>query len=172
MLTTIAHGLSLLGSGYVIFPLAAVSCAVLYRWGAGTNALLVALSTAGGVLIATVDKVLVGRQRPPVHHLELVSGLSFPSGHATQATAFFLALLSAARLSRRPPAVAAIAGVTAGVLILGIAVSRVYVGVHYPSDVAAGVLLGGAWTAVVTALLRRNAFAPHRPEVGRGQEAK
>ncbi len=155
LLTAIAHGLSLMGSGYVIFPLTAACCALIYRRGEGANALMIALSTSGGVLIANLDKLLVGRPRPVVHHLEGVTGLSFPSGHATQATAFYLALLIAARLSKGPPAVAVIAGVTAGALILGIAVSRVYLGVHYPSDVAAGVLLGAAWTVVVAALLRR-----------------
>jgi undecaprenyl-diphosphatase len=172
LLTAIAHGLSLMGSGYVIFPLAAACSALLYRGGQGTNALVIALSTTGGVLIANLDKVLVGRPRPMVHHLELVNSSSFPSGHATQATAFYLALLIAALPSKRPPVVAVIAGVTAGVLILGIALSRVYLGVHYPSDVAAGALLGAAWTVVVAALLRRDAFAARRPEGGSHEEAK
>ncbi len=131
----------------------------LYRRGAGTNALAIALSTAGGVLIANVDKLLVGRPRPTVHHLELVRSSSFPSGHATQATAFYLALLIALRLRKPPLVVAVTAAVAAGVLILGIALSRVYLGVHYPSDVAAGVLLGAAWTLVVAALLCRDATA-------------
>jgi hypothetical protein len=63
LITVIAHGLSLVGSAYVIFPLAAACCAVLYRRGAGTNALAIALSTAGGVLIANTQ--VDARQRDP-----------------------------------------------------------------------------------------------------------
>jgi membrane-associated phospholipid phosphatase len=159
LLTVIAHALSLAGSGYVIVPLAAACCAVAYRRGAATNAVAIALSTTGGVLIANVDKLLVGRPRPTAPHLEMVSSSSFPSGHATQATAFYLAVLIALRLRKPPPVVAVTAAVTAGVLILGIALSRVYLGVHYPSDVAAGVLLGAAWTLLVAALLRRDVTA-------------
>jgi membrane-associated phospholipid phosphatase len=166
LLTVIAHGLSFVGSGFVIFPLAAAGCAVFFRRGERRNAFAIALSAGGGVLISNVDKLLVGRPRPTVHHLELVRSSSFPSGHAAQATAFYLALLIALRLKRRLPVVALTAQLTAAVLILGIALSRVYLGVHYPSDVAAGVLLGAAWVLVVATLLRQGAPLADWPEAG------
>lgn len=67
------------------------------------------------------------------------SDFSFPSDHATAVGAVAVGLL----LSRRP------LGVVAAALAVGMAVTRVYVGAHYPSDVAAGLVVGGVTAAVV-----------------------
>jgi undecaprenyl-diphosphatase len=99
-----------------------------------------------------------------VHHLEHVASASFPSGHTTQATAFYLALLIiflASKPSRRGAVAAAIA--TIGV-VLGIVFSRVYLGVHYPSDTAAGVLLGASWSLLACSfLVRGSVHSMRRP---------
>ena len=63
--TTMAHALSLIGSGYVVFPLTLVGCAILYLVGRSQRSLAVGLSMLGAVVIANVDKFLVGRPRPP-----------------------------------------------------------------------------------------------------------
>jgi undecaprenyl-diphosphatase len=150
-LTAVARALSLVGSGYVVFPLTLVAAAALFATGRRAAAAALGLSTLGAVVIANIDKLLVGRPRPPVHHLEVVSTASFPSGHASQSTALFLGLalvLLAARASRL---CAALAGGGAAVLVFAIAFSRIYLGVHYPTDVAGGILLAGAWTGVVAA---------------------
>jgi membrane-associated phospholipid phosphatase len=140
--TTVAHVLSWIGSGYVVFPLTLVCCAILYLGGRRWRSLAVGLSTLGAVVIADLDKLLVGRPRPPVHHLEKVMSGSFPSGHSAHSAAFVTALLLALFAACRP-AWLKIAAATAGsLLVLGIAASRVYLGVHYPSDVVFGVLLG------------------------------
>jgi membrane-associated phospholipid phosphatase len=143
-LTAAAHALSFIGSGYVVLPLAVVITVLLYLRGRRHDAWAIALGVAGAVVLSALVKILVDRSRPPVHHLEAVSSGSFPSGHATQSTAFLLAVLLAwlARAPRRrhPGAVA-----VAGLLVVAIAFSRVYLGVHYPTDVVAGILLGGAW---------------------------
>jgi undecaprenyl-diphosphatase len=162
-LTAFAHVLSFVGSGYVVFPLALVCCVAFYRrgWPAATIAL--ALSTLGGVVMANVDKLLVGRARPPVHHLEHVASMSFPSGHATQATAFYVALLLIFLASGRSRQMAPAAVLGMVLLIGGIAASRVYLGVHYPSDTIAGILLGAAWSALTcTLMLRRERAQPPR----------
>jgi membrane-associated phospholipid phosphatase len=152
-LVVLAHDLSWLGRGYVIVPLALVCCAALYRRGRRSSALAVAASVVGAFAISSLDKLLVGRPRPPVEHLETVTTASFPSGHATEVSAFLLALLIAFLLTkpRRPGVLAAaIATVT---LISGVALSRVYLGVHYPSDVLGGVLIGSAWSVIAARLL-------------------
>ena len=92
-LTAIAHVLSAFGSGYVVAPLAVVVAVLLFARGRRTAALAIAVSTLGAAAISTSDKLLVGRPRPPVEHLEAVSTASFPSGHTTTAAAFYLALL-------------------------------------------------------------------------------
>lgn len=152
-LTAVARAFSLVGSKYVVLPLAVVGCAVLYRRGRSRASLAVAVSTVGAILIATVDKLLVGRPRPPVHHLEHVTTASFPSEHTLQATAFYGALLIVFLHggSSRRRAVSLVAATT--VLVLGVALSRVYLGVHYPSDVAGGALLGASWAVITTSLL-------------------
>lgn len=161
-LTGLAHAFSLLGSVYVIAALAVICCAILYRHGRQNGALAVALSTIGAIMIANLDKLLVGRHRPPVHHLEAVSSPSFPSGHATQSTAFFLALLIATLLARPHRSLAMAAAATTGSLVVGVALSRVYLSVHYPTDVAAGVALGGSWVLLTYTIT-------HAGSRGRGQ---
>jgi membrane-associated phospholipid phosphatase len=119
-LTAAAHALSLVGSGYIIFPLALTSSLLLLRVHRRAAALTVALGTFGAVAIANTDKLLVDRPRPPVHHLEQVTSASFPSGHAAQSTAFLVALLvvlfhsAAPRRARVPPPAAAAALLTFG----------------------------------------------------------
>jgi undecaprenyl-diphosphatase len=152
-LTTVAHGLSWLGRGYVIIPLVLISCAALYRRGMRSSALAVAVSVLGAFALSSIDKLLVGRPRPPVQHLETVSTASFPSGHATETTAFLLALLIAFLLTKPRPPLAVAAVIATSTLSSGVALSRVYLGVHYPSDVVAGVLIGGAWSVIVAWLL-------------------
>jgi undecaprenyl-diphosphatase len=142
--------------------MALLCCAVLNRRGRRPEAFAVVLSAAGAIVISNVDKLLVGRPRPAVHHLEMVvTGLSFPSGHATQASAFYLAVLIVVLAGKPRREVAWAATISTLVLIVGVAVSRVYLGVHYPSDVAAGVLLGATWSVLATRLLRGRGTIRH-----------
>ena len=158
LLTLFAHVFSWAGSGYVIAPLAALGCTTLYRRGRRSNALAIALSVAGGSAIANLDKLLVARPRPLVHHLDSVSSFSFPSGHTTQSAAFYLALLIALLLSNPSRSRAATAALATGVLLAGIALSRVYLGVHYPTDVTAGLLLGGSWSVLTAWIVRARSW--------------
>ncbi len=151
LLTVIAHALSWAGSGFVIAPAAAICCLILYRSRHTAAAALIALSSAGAMLIFYVDKLLVARPRPAVAHLEVPVHSSFPSGHATLATAFYLALLLVFLAGKSPRAWRASA-IGVSLLLVGIALSRVYLGVHYPSDVAAGGLLGAAWSLTTARL--------------------
>jgi len=152
-LTAIAHAFSQPGSSVVLVPLALITCAVLWRRGRATRALTVAISVAGAIAISSLDKVLVARIRPPVHHLEAVSSASFPSGHTTQTTAFCLALVLTL-LAKRPPRMHGLLAVLAAVgAVAAVATSRIYLGVHYPTDIAGGVVVGGGWTVLVYMLL-------------------
>jgi undecaprenyl-diphosphatase len=143
------------GSALLLVGLASVVCPALGLKGLRREALAVAFSLGGAILIAAWVKLLVMRPRPPIKHLQAVTSSSFPSGHATQAGAFWLSLVLALHTAGAPPTTT---GVTAGfalMIFLGVAASRVYLGVHYPSDGAAGVLLGTGWALYVSHCLRR-----------------
>ena len=118
-----------------------------------------ALVMGGGVLLATLSidltKALYGRPRPDlVPHGSYVYSGSFPSGHSAMAAATFLilaVLISSLEPRRRTKALAY--GVAAAVLVAA-GVSRVYLGVHWPSDVVAGWCLGSVWALAAFAVLR------------------
>jgi undecaprenyl-diphosphatase len=144
-----ARVFSVIGSGYVVFPLAALSCLILALRRRYADALTIGISTLGAVLIASLDKNLVGRARPPVHHLQDIGEASFPSGHATQSTAFLVSLLIVLFATHPPRWIRIGTIIVSTLLILSIGISRVYLGVHYPSDVVFGALLGLCWSPVV-----------------------
>jgi undecaprenyl-diphosphatase len=146
--------LSFVGSGYVVFPLTILAALLLIRGHHGAVALSVAVGVFVAVVIENVDKLLVDRARPPLHHLAHVASASFPSGHATQSTALYLSLLLAFLALRPRRVAAATAALAVAVLILGIAFSRLYLAVHYPTDVAAGMLLGAACALLAGTVLR------------------
>jgi undecaprenyl-diphosphatase len=150
----VAHVVTWAGSAWVLVPLGAICCLALVRAGHGREALAIALSFGGAWLLWVLVKLLVSRPRPPVEHLQAVSGASFPSGHATQASAFWLALVLALRSAGASGMAIAVAVAIALALVLAVAASRVYLGVHYPADVVAGVLLGAGWATLVSRGLR------------------
>jgi undecaprenyl-diphosphatase len=154
-LTSVAHGLSALGRTVVIAPLAFVTAALLGRSGRPIDAIFLVISVVGALILFNVDKALVERPRPPLHHLEAASNWSFPSGHATTSSAFYLALALVLTAGHRRARLAALTG--AIILVAAIAFSRVYLAVHYPADVAGGMLLGVVWCLFAYRVLRRAA---------------
>lgn len=125
-----------------------------------------ALVMAGAVLAAwgssQATKALYGRPRPDlVPHEAYVYSASFPSGHSTMSTAAFLtlAMLVASLEPRRRSK--ALAYVLAGLVVAGVGFSRVYLGVHWPTDVLAGWCLGAMW-ALVSWIALRALHAPTR----------
>jgi membrane-associated phospholipid phosphatase len=153
-LTGAARVVTWAGSAFLLVPLALIACLALARAGLRREALAVVLSLGGAMLISDWVKLLVSRPRPPVEHLQAVTGSSFPSGHATQASAFWFSLVLALRAAGAPPRIIRVAAGLALLIVVAVAASRVYLGVHYPSDVVAGILLGTGWTAYVWRCLR------------------
>lgn len=92
-----------------------------------------------GIVMAFI-KTIFNRPRPNIHRLLELNSLSFPSGHSTSATILYLSLsliyIKLMKKTTYTPILVAIAG------ILFIVISRIYLGVHYPTDTIAGVSLG------------------------------
>ncbi|MFJ7589138.1 phosphatase PAP2 family protein [Streptomyces sp. NPDC097617] len=129
--------------------LAAVACVLLWWRGDRERALRVALATLAASAVQQGMKVLVGRDRPvwsdPVDSAQYAA---YPSGHAMTATVVCGLLLWL--LPRPAPPWAPAAWAVAVVSVLGVGFTRVYLGVHWPSDVLAGWLLGVALVALAT----------------------
>ena len=153
-LTDVARVITWAGSAFLLVPLALIACVVLLRAGLRREALAVAISLGGARLIFNWVKLLVSRPRPTVEHLQAVTGSSFPSGHATQASAFWFSLVLVLPAAGASAKLTRVATGVALVIVLTVAASRVYLGVHYPSDVVAGMLLGTGWATYVARCLR------------------
>lgn len=127
-----------------------------------------ALVLAGTVLLANLSsdlaKSVYGRARPDlVPHGSYVYSASFPSGHSTMSAATYLTLAVLIASLEPNRATKAMVFALAFILMVAIGFSRVYLGVHWPSDVLAGWCLGAAWAlAAWTALRRLN----RKPMVG------
>lgn len=124
------------------------------------EAVLLTATVMGGWLVNSLVKLAVGRPRPMiVPHLTEAGGQSFPSGHSFNSAVVYIAiaLAFAAMSPRRSVRWTLI--ISAVVLSLAIAVSRVWLGVHFPTDVAAGWLGGAGWAFLASALLHKPAKA-------------
>jgi membrane-associated phospholipid phosphatase len=154
--TTVARSFSLLGSSKVLLPLvASVALALAWRRRFALASLLV-VAWGGSIGLYNVTKLIVDRRRPPPGiRLATAAGSSFPSGHATQSLATYVAL--AAVTIAVLPRTRVLAWVLAVSLVAGVGWSRLYLGVHWATDVGAGWTIAGLWIAL---LVRLSPVAP------------
>ncbi|WP_327151611.1 phosphatase PAP2 family protein [Nocardia sp. NBC_01329] len=148
-LTTAATVITHVGGSVVMWALALSACAVLAKRGAKADLLLVAGVGAASAILVPVAKQLIGRPRPPVaDHLVEVSSPAFPSGHSVGSAAVVgvLAALFCMRTTHR--LVGMIVAALAATFVVLVGLSRIYLGVHWPTDVLAGWTLGGLLVAV------------------------
>lgn len=130
---------------------AMLSIFLLWIWGRGRFALPLVIAIAGAELFTTLGKIVLHRPRPDIAYY-VEHGFSFPSGHATIAVAFygFLAYI----LFRTAPGWSRKAAYGIGILsfITLIGMSRIYLGVHYVSDVLAGYAVGFLWLLIAVSV--------------------
>ncbi len=167
-LTRLLYLITLAGNGYFLAPfgILIVLAAYFLRYRLESIALLVTL--AGCEIWSETLKVVFTRPRPVGFHLiDLPGSYSMPSGHALVGGAFYtmLVLLCYQYIQHKP------AGKWVGIIGIGfvflLCASRVYLGVHYPSDVLAGYFLGLSWMFLVyhfySRILNRS-LAPKKPQ--------
>lgn len=152
VLTRVMLGLTWIGSPTVLFP-SSVLIAALFWWRRfHRDTVVFVVTMLGAGLLNTALKLYFRRARPDVPWaLVQENSFSFPSGHSMFAVVLYgiLAYLALQYLRHRWERAAAI--VVAVTLISGIGLSRIYLGVHYPSDVAAGYFVGCTWLLTVMA---------------------
>jgi undecaprenyl-diphosphatase len=146
--------ITILGTGTVVMMVALIAGLFLYLTKHRYSALLLTIATAGGLLLNTVLKLAFSRPRPEIFSWGThAASSSFPSGHAMSATIIYATVAYLAARLQRPRWARWATMVAAALLILLISLSRVYLGVHYPSDIAAGVIIGFAWAGFCMATL-------------------
>jgi membrane-associated phospholipid phosphatase len=154
---------SLLGGTSVMIVAALIAASAEYvRTRTKSVFYFMTLVVLGQVVVTNVTKALVARPRPDIHRLTGFSGSSFPSGHAATAAATFagIALLVGRGRSQRTKAFLA-AG--AGGIAVGVATTRVLLGVHWFTDVLAGLATGWAWFAIASIAFGGRVLAFGRP---------
>lgn len=142
----IMRDLTALGGYTVLSLITALAITYLLMKGKRASALLVGAAVIGGTVLSNLLKLGFDRPRPDiVAHLVDVHSLSFPSGHAMLSAATYLTLGALLARSERGIVMRSYFIGVAIVLTLLIGASRVYLGVHYPTDVLAGWCAGSAW---------------------------
>jgi undecaprenyl-diphosphatase len=153
-LTALMVEMTYLGTGTVVIVVVGVAALFLWHTEHKHSARLLLAATVGNILLNGALKLVYHRARPSVFEWQTTAvSSSFPSGHAMSATvvygtvAYLLVRLQRHRWAK------VLTVTTAVLLILLICLTRLYLGVHYPSDVIGGIIVGLAWASFCMATL-------------------
>lgn len=141
---------SFLGSVIFLIILGIIICLIFYKIKWKRQAFLFALALTGEFILSSIIKEIYQRPRPPAFfNYELPASYSFPSGHAFGSFCFYglLAWLITTHWRSLPARISL--WLTASTIIFLIGFSRIYLGVHYPSDVIAGYLAAFLWSLLI-----------------------
>lgn len=144
-----------LGSLYLLLPLSALLCLLLLWSGKSGQAIFISLSMLITIIFVHVVKLLFRRPRPSTTELlvAMPSDWSFPSAHTAQVTALFLSVTLIA-FQVLPPVWAALIAILSLLFVGIVGYSRIYLQVHYVSDVLAGMALATLVVAAVQVIIR------------------
>ncbi len=153
-LTTIMKSFTTVGSTpfVMLFMLIGVTLLLYKRHRA--EALLLVAAVAGSGLLNLILKSIYKRARPELHRIVEIGGFSFPSGHTMLAFSLYaiISYIVWRNLKTRITHIALF--LFALFMIFMIGISRIYLGVHYPSDVVAGVFASALWMIIITTTYR------------------
>lgn len=144
--TTVALEVTALGTATVVILMTLVAGMFLALNDRRVSAILLIAATVGGMALNLLLKLHYHRPRPHIFPWEThVVSSSFPSGHAMNAIIVYGTIAYIAASLTRRTSIRAVTQILAATVIIAICASRVYLGVHYPSDVVGGFIIGMAW---------------------------
>jgi len=155
LLNVVFINLTALGSTTLIALHTLVAFALLMATKDKIGALQLVIASAGAETLTQLTKGFIERPRPTaIEPLVEAFGYSFPSGHAVSSAAMYvtIALLASRHLPLRRQRI--LLAVITVVIVVSVAMSRVYVGVHYFTDAVSGMVLGTAWAFILDAILK------------------
>jgi hypothetical protein len=149
--TRVMHAVTQLGSHTAITAAAGITALVMLRRSRKHDAWTVAVSTGGAMAINTLLKNIFRRQRPQelARRIKLPRSHSFPSGHSLLSAATYPIVVHHL-VERQSLPVQALAHTVTGALVASVGFSRVYFGVHFPSDVLGGFAAGLGWLGLTS----------------------
>jgi len=145
------HAVTQLGTHAVIGTAAGLTAIAMLREGRKDEAWTMVVSTGGAMAINTLLKNIFQRQRPQelARRIKLPRSHSFPSGHSLLSAATY-PIVAHHLVEQASAPVQAFAHTTAALIILSVGFSRVYFGVHFPSDVLGGFAAGFGWLGLTS----------------------
>jgi undecaprenyl-diphosphatase len=161
-----ARDASALGGYTVLTILVTVVFAYLIIVKQRANAVLLVSAVVSGTILSNVLKAVFDRPRPELTGIVEVFTPSFPSGHSLVSAVTYLTLAAILAAGTKSMALRIFYVVLAGCLTLLIGITRVYLGVHFPTDVFAGWCLGSAWALLC--FIAANLIQEHFSKPARG----
>ena len=160
-----------LGNFAVVLVMLLVVSAFLWLSKHKISVVLLALGVGGGFLANNVLKMFFDRDRPSVFEpVTEVMTNSFPSGHAMVSTIAYLSVAYLVGRLEPTPTMRRMTWALAAVIILLVSISRMYLGVHYPTDVIGGIIAGIAWLGFVIAGMHAVQYFAKRTKGGKQVE--
>ncbi len=163
-LTRLLQEATYLGTGVVVLMIVGVTALFLWHTEHKHSARLLLFATAGSIVLNNALKLVFQRDRPSVFEWQAhAMSSSFPSGHAMSATVVYGTVAYLAMRLQKHHWSRVLTGLAAIFIILLVCFTRLYLGVHYPTDVLGGIIVGLAWAAFCMATLEASlALARYR----------
>lgn len=157
------QGVSWIGGGVQRYVIVTILTLALWRWWGWGAALAMGLTTLVSAFTSDVMKALFGRVRPDlVPQLDIIHSPAFPSGHSNNAAVVYILFIMLVPQARHPLWQAA-----AAIMIVLTGLSRIMLGVHWPTDVVGGWMLGASFAMAAAAVIayRQHQRTAHFPSV-------
>jgi len=157
------QGVSWIGGGVQRYVIVTILTLALWRWWVWGAALAMGLTTLVSAFTSDVMKAFFGRVRPDlVPQLDIIHSPAFPSGHSNNAAVVYILFIMLVPQARHP-----LWQVAAAIMIVLTGVSRIMLGVHWPTDVLGGWMLGASFAMAAAAVIayRQHQRTAHFPSV-------